>query len=331
MFKNISHTIFLFLILSTCNKTSIADNGVVAPENIEQGWLVPFSEIVDSGGGRETIRSINNPSFLQASSSENDYLKDNDLVIGSISSGTAKAYPHRILNFHEIVNDTKVTINYCPLTGTTFGWNNEESLFGVSGLLYGNNLILYDHETESNWSQLLLKCINGVLIKDAPIVESIIETNWKTWKTLYPNSLVLKGTSEQTSNNNNNSDSTPAGKERLYTIINKDEKSKTYNFNTFTNGNVIKDVFNNKTYLVIGNENLIVSFELSDTQKDLEFNYSFNNTTSFFSDNEGNTWSAFGLALSGLRKGNQLKATTSVVGFTIAIDEFYPNALTYSN
>ncbi len=326
MYKDISYIFLVFLILSTCSKTPATDTGVVIPESSDQGWLVPFSEIVDNGGGKESIRSINNPTFSEISSSENGYLKDSDLIIGSIANGTAKAYPHRILNFHEIVNDTKVTINYCPLTGTSFGWNNDESLFGVSGLLYENNLILYDHETDSNWSQLLLKCINGQLIKNEPTIETIIETNWKTWKTLYPNSLVLKGKVEQTSNNND----TSVGKERVYTIINKDEKSKIYNFDTFTNGKVIKDLFNNKTYLVIGNENLIVSFELNAAQKNLEFNYSFNNTTSFFSDNEGNKWSVFGLALSGPRKGDVLKTTISVVGFRIAIDDFYPNALTYT-
>ena len=75
----------------------------------------------------------------------------------------------------------------------------------------------------------------------------------------------------------------------------------------------IKGSFNSKTYLVVGNGDLIVSFELSDTTKNLEFTYSFNNSTSFFSDNEGNKWSAFGLALSGSRTRNVLKTTTSII------------------
>lgn len=316
------------LLLSSCSKPIDSNGKIATPETLDQGWLIPFSAIVDASGGKETIRSINNPSFLKISNPANDYLKDNDLIIGSITGGSAKAYPHKILNFHEIVNDSGITINYCPLTGTTFGWNNSESDFGVSGLLYKNNLILYDHKTDSNWSQLLLKCVNGTLIKTEPKVEPIIETTWKTWKSLYPNTLVLKGTTEQTFNNNANG-STLSGKERVYTIINKDEESKIYSFDTFTNGEAIKDNFNNKTYLIVGNKDLIVAFELNEEFKDVEFTYSHNNSTHLFSDNNGNQWNAFGEAIIGPEKGSKLLPTTSVIGFTIAIDDFYPNALKY--
>ena len=104
-----------------------------------------------------------------------------------------------ILDWHEVVNDKLdnqfVTISYCPLTGTAFGWssvaNGAKSTFGVSGLLYNTNLILYDRNTDSNWSQLELKCVNGALIGDEPILESVVETNWGTWKKLYPNTKVL--------------------------------------------------------------------------------------------------------------------------------------------
>lgn len=312
-----------------CGGSTIEADEDVTSEHTNQGWLIPFAEIVDSGGGKETIRSINNPEFLEASSSQNDYLKDDDLIVGTIASGKAKAYPYRILNFHEIVNDTGITINYCPLTATTFGWGNSTSIFGVSGLLYQNNLILYDHETDSNWSQLELQCVNGSLIGEEPNIKPIIETNWKTWKTLYPETLVLKGTAEQTSKSIQKRTS-GSGKDRVYAIINRSADSKIYNLNTFTEGKAIKDAFNDKTYLVIGDDNLMVSFELDDDTENLEFNYNFNNSTSFFSDNEGNIWNAFGIALSGPKIGKVLIPTTSVVGFSIAIDDFYPNALIYS-
>ncbi len=334
MKKSAIPVVVLFLILNACSKRVDTTNSDAAFENTDQGWLIPFSEIVDSGGGKETIRSINNPTFLELSNPGNDYLKDDDLVVGTISGGKAKAYPHRILNFHEIVNDTGITINYCPLTGTTFGWDNTRSLFGVSGLLYQNNLILYDHQTDSNWSQLKLQCVNGTLIGEEPVLETIVETNWKTWKALYPKTLVLKGTAEQTSKINlkhRRVSASGSGKERVYAIINTQGDSKIYDFNTFSDGKALKDTFNDKTYLIVGDEHLMVSFELDADTKEVEFEYSFNNTTSFFSDNEGNTWNAFGIALSGPRVGNVMKATTAVVGFSIAIDDFYPNALRYSN
>jgi len=56
--------------------------------------------------------------------------------------------------------------------------------------LYNTNLILYDRKTDSYWPQLELQCANGELIGDKPTLHNVIETNWGTWKKLYPNPKI---------------------------------------------------------------------------------------------------------------------------------------------
>ena len=317
-------------------------------------WLIPISEVKDGGPGKDGIPSIDDPKFTTVSNA--GFLTDDDLVIGIFYDGVAKAYAHSVLNWHEVVNDEIggkfITINYCPLTGTAFGWesisNGEKSTFGVSGLLYNANLILYDRNTDSNWSQLKLECVNGELIEDKPSLLNVIETDWKTWKALYPNTKVLS-TETGFSRNYGNSPYgdyatnhsrfifTPSilnaalpNKERIYAIINE-ENSKVYQFSNFTNGKVIKDTFNGTNYLIIGNETLINGFELSSEHASLTFEYDLNGIDNFIKDNEGNKWSVLGEAIQGPRTGEILSGAKSVMSYWFAIAAFYPNPEIYSN
>jgi hypothetical protein len=104
--------------------------------------------------------------------------------------------------WHEIVNDTlgsrAVLVTYCPLTGSGIafdprvnGENGEFRRFGVSGLLYENNLIMFDRLNESLWNQMLLgaQCgpDRGTDLARLPI----IETTWGEWKRRHPLTTVL--------------------------------------------------------------------------------------------------------------------------------------------
>ncbi len=355
MKKNIVYVLTLMLVIACSSNT---ENDITPPPNGNTGnspngaWLIPLSEVKDGGPGKDGIPSIDNPNFIEMSAAT--FLSDNDLVVGIIYNGIAKAYPHSIMNWHEIVNDEIggkfITINYCPLTGTAFGWesisNDKKSSFGVSGLLYNANLILYDRNTDSNWSQLKLECVNGELIKDEPSLINVIETDWKTWKTLYPNTKILStetgfsrtyGSSPYGDYATNHSrfifkpsilNSALPNKERIYAVIN-DDKSKVYQFSKFSNEKVIKDTFNGTDYLIIGNETLINGFELSSEFTNLTFEYDPNGIDNFFIDNEGNKWNVFGEAVQGPRKGAILKAAKSVVSYWFAIAAFYPNPEIY--
>lgn len=160
-------------------------------------WLIPTDLVFDGGPGKDGIPSVDNPQFTKAT--DIDFLSENDLVLGIRINDEIKAYPHPILDWHEIVNDrigdASIALTYCPLTGTGVGWdrmfNGKETTFGVSGLLYNTNLMPYDRETNSTWVQQRLDCVNGERVGDKAVLYSFVETKWSTWRNAYPESMVL--------------------------------------------------------------------------------------------------------------------------------------------
>jgi len=159
--------------------------------------LIPKDEIHSGGPPRDGIPAILKPKFEPLS--KVDWLNDDDLVTGVENNGNQKAYPLRILVWHEAVNDEiggmPILVSYCPLCGSTMVFNREfngkELSFGISGLLYQSDVLFYDHQNESLWSQLEMKAVTGKKIgTDLEIVPSALAT-WKEWKDKHPNSLVL--------------------------------------------------------------------------------------------------------------------------------------------
>lgn len=315
-------------------------------------WSIPKSEVLDGGPGKDGIPALENPKFINISNV--DYLSDTDLVIGVKNGSDVRAYPHIILDWHEIVNDdlgnVSVAVTYCPLTGTGIGWdralNDNKTTFGVSGLLYNTNLIPYDRATGSNWSQILNEAVNGELMGNDAVLINMIETDWKTWKSLYPNSQVLSldtgfsrtyGVSPYGDYNTNNSrflfpvDKDPRlpAKERVHAIIDGVD-AKTYQFSSFTSNNIIRDSFKGREYLIVGNTNFIVSFQLNAEQSLLNFEYVFNGSETLVKDNEGNEWNIFGEAVTGPKAGGFLDSASSFMGFWFSIPAFY-NTVIYSN
>ncbi|MCT4644338.1 MAG: DUF3179 domain-containing protein [Carboxylicivirga sp.] len=177
----------------------LADKGEFDGKKIEGSgtWLIPQNEVRAGGVGRDGIPAISNPRFDVGSSVS--FLADNDLVIGYKNGNSTKAYPHDVLDWHEIVNDqlsgTDYAIIYCPLTGTATAWdrniNGTMSTFGVSGLLYNSNIIPYDRTSNSNWSQLFDKAVSGLYIGHKPRNFMLLETKWSTWRKIYPKSEVM--------------------------------------------------------------------------------------------------------------------------------------------
>lgn len=133
------------------------------------GALVPKSQIERGGPPRDGIPALTRPSMRAAS--KVDYLKPADRVLPLSLDGESRAYPIRILNWHEVVNDAVgargVVISYCPLCGTGMVLDAQadgRSLeFGVSGLLYNSDMLLYDRQAESLWSQIQAQAISGPL------------------------------------------------------------------------------------------------------------------------------------------------------------------------
>lgn len=159
--------------------------------------LIPARRIKSGGPPRDGIPSIDAPRFVTAGATQ--HVTDDDRVLGVHFNDTAKAYPIRILNYHEIVNDrfaaTPVAITFCPLCGTGIAFLAEVGgtarSFGVSGLLYNSDVLMYDRETESLWSQILGKAVNGPSKGQNLDPVPVLHTTWADWQRRHPDTVVL--------------------------------------------------------------------------------------------------------------------------------------------
>ena len=317
-------------------------------------WLIPTNEVRDGGPGKDGIPALAEPELKNAF--EASFMTDSDLVIGIKIGNETRAYQHFILDWHEIINDqindVYFAITYCPLTGTGIAWNrkleNEVTTFGVSGLLYNSNLLPYDRATDSYWSQMRLDCVNGENINQKIETYPIIETTWKTWKTMYPDTKLVSlntgynrnyGTypygSYRTDDNYiifpvSNNDNRVPNKERVHGII-EGENTKAYRFSEFTNETkVIIDEFSGKETVIIGNEtdNFIVSFYTENTSG-LTFSAIQNEYPLILMDSQGNKFDVFGVAIEGPDKGKILNPTQSFIGYWFSWAAFYPSLEIY--
>ncbi|MFB6360318.1 MAG: DUF3179 domain-containing protein [Halobacteriales archaeon] len=125
-------------------------------------------------------------------------LPDDAPVIGVERDERARAYPLRILDWHEVVNDTlggPLLVTYCPLCGSGVTAerrvNGSETRFGVSGLLWRDNLVMYDDRTGSLWSQLLGGAIRGPRAGEQLSLLHSSLTSWGEWRGLHPSTEVL--------------------------------------------------------------------------------------------------------------------------------------------
>ncbi len=161
------------------------------------GPLVPVDEIHAGGPPRDGIPAIDEPRFVSATGA--DFLDDSDRILGIEMNGRSKAYPISILNWHEIVNDQigadHFAITYCPLCGTGVAFSSEVQgkrlIFGVSGLLYNSDVLLYDRHSESLWSQIKSQAISGEFRGQKLQRLPITHTSWGDWKSTHPETLVL--------------------------------------------------------------------------------------------------------------------------------------------
>ena len=161
------------------------------------GALVPREAIVAGGPGRDGIRSVDAPEF--APPDEATWVAADTPVLGVEAGGEARSYPVHLLEYHQIVNDVlggvSVAITYDPLSAVPLAFRRTVAgrtlTFGVSGLLYNSNFLMYDRETESLWSQFTGAAIAGPLSgKTLERIRVRQETN-ASWLDAYPGSRVL--------------------------------------------------------------------------------------------------------------------------------------------
>ncbi len=158
---------------------------------------IPTSEILSGGPGRDGIPSIDKPKFVRPSAAK--FMLPDDLVVSVTIGDQTRAYPLRILVSHEIVNDElggqAIAVTYCPLCGTAMVFNRrvgERTLsFGVSGLLHYSDVLMYDRQTDSLWSQLAMKSVSGPQVDTALEWLTSAHLTWAAWKGKYPQGEVL--------------------------------------------------------------------------------------------------------------------------------------------
>lgn len=352
--KKIGMILIVYVLIVACSSSS--SDVVLGDSMLNSEWSIPLSEVLDGGPGRDGIPALANPQFIAAS--EVSILKDEDLVVLFKNGDDVRAYPHIILDWHEIINDNigdiSVAITFCPLTGTGIGWgrtiNGSETTFGVSGLLYNTNLIPFDRQTNSNWAQILNESVNGELIGSRVELYQLLETSWATAKNMYPDIKVVGtdtgfsrtyGTSPYGDYNTNNDrfffpvakDNRLPLKEKVMAILD-DEDAKVYRFDDFSNENIIKDTFKGKEYMVVGNNDFMFSYLLSNDLSALNFTYVYGANVAepsiLLEDNEGNKWNVFGEAISGPRQGQKIGASNAMMGQWFSIPAFYQTSV-YSN
>jgi len=364
--KNLTHFIVILIpaILASCSEDPPVGGGRQSPAaNNSNSWLIPESEVLDGGPGKDGIPSIDNPKFVEVNNA--NFLSDDDLVIGYKFDTVVRAYPHLILDWHEIVNDRigdhLFAITYCPLTGTAINWSRDikgkiprtttvlTTTFGSSGLLFNSNLMPYDRATNSTWSQMRLDCVNGFLVGTEAPFFSIVETTWKTWRELYPETEVMSlitgfirnygsypFTSPFTSRGDyrieeylifpvSNIDTRLPRKERVLGVVNGGQ-AKVYRFVNFSDGlKVIEDVVGDEKIAVIGSlpDNFLVAYKTEDQILSIQ--------DDAIVDQLGNTYDIFGTVTAGPDSLQRLEPTISFIGYWFSWGSFYPNIDIYTS
>lgn len=166
----------------------VADTPYVLHDDVSD-----YTDFMMSGGPPpDGIPSIDDPKFVEADAAN---LDEGDMIIGFAHEGEARAYPQSIMVYHEIVNDTvgdlNVAITYCPLTATSQGFKRGDTTLGVSGQLLNSNLVMFDRETESYFSQITATGLTGDHARATLDEVNLIWTTWGEWRNEHPDTQVL--------------------------------------------------------------------------------------------------------------------------------------------
>jgi hypothetical protein len=204
------NSIFLSLLLSASmaiavrepNRSQVEDNSgnrskfqllqAQNPQPSSNPRIDLINLTLDGGVPKDGIPSIDNPKFESAKTTK---FAADELVIGVVVGNQAKAYPLKIMNWHEIVNDTvggkNLTISYCPLCDTIVVFERGKTTYGVSGKLYQSCLVMYDRTDETLYSQPWAMGIAGTGVNRHLSRIPGIKTTLGKWFKQHPNSQIL--------------------------------------------------------------------------------------------------------------------------------------------
>lgn len=159
---------------------------------------IPLEEIMAGGPPPDGIPPIDKPVFISPDKA-NAWLGDNEVGLSLALGNTNRFYPFQILVWHEIVNDTingeRVLVTYCPLCRTAIVFDpqvgDKRVEFGTSGKLWNSNLLMYDRQTQSLWSQVLGEAVVGEMTGTRLAILPSDIMRFGDWQKLYPAGAVL--------------------------------------------------------------------------------------------------------------------------------------------
>ena len=167
------------------------------PENMD----IRLEEITWGGVAVDGIPSLDSPAMIAVEDA--GYLLDDDLVFGVEINGDERAYPLRIMGWHEMFNDViggvPVALAYCTLCGagilfeTLVDGRDAPFIFGSSGLLYRSNKLMFDRQTDSLWNQFTGAPVAGALRGSGVElnIRPVAITSWADWRAGHPDTQVL--------------------------------------------------------------------------------------------------------------------------------------------
>ena len=164
-------------------------------------YNIRVEEITWGGVVKDGIPALTNPKLL--SREQATYMEPENLVFGVNINGDARAYPLRILDWHEMFNDVvggvPVSLAYCTLCGSGILYETQlegyphHLTLGSSGFLYRSNKLMYDTYTHSLWNQFTGKPVAGPLVNSGVElkVRPVVITTWKKWQEENPTTKVI--------------------------------------------------------------------------------------------------------------------------------------------
>ena len=160
---------------------------------------ISLDEVRWGGVRQDGIPPLRQPAMISASDAT--YLADSDVVFGLVVNGSARAYPKRILAWHEMFVDTieglPVTGVYCTLCGSMILYESSVQgtvhELGTSGFLYRSNKLMYDKATQSLWNTMWGTPVVGPLVDQNIRLKrrSVVTTTWGEWRRRHPETLTL--------------------------------------------------------------------------------------------------------------------------------------------
>ncbi|MDR4492029.1 MAG: DUF3179 domain-containing protein [Candidatus Nitrosocosmicus sp.] len=357
----ISIVMIIFVLPTNINYFSI--NSQILDSGIQSfnKSIVPLDQIVSGGPPPDGIPSIDNPQFVSVENAES-FMDDSDLVLGVDINGDIRGYPLQILVWHEIVNDivgeTPIAVTYCPLCFTNQIFNRtlldgQTLELGTSGKLYNSNLVMYDRNTDSLWSQAMAQSIAGELSGTKLERIPFDLATWKDWKLIYPNSKML---SQDTGHArpygadpygdyytnpdilfpvSNNDDNRLGVKEIVIGLEEEEENriSKAYKLKDIEELKIINDKLTENYAVTLWSTYpyMVRLFDPSLDGKETLLTFHYDERKHVFIDNQtGSEWNFEGKSTSGQLNGSSLSRLPFDQGFWFEWSTFHPDTKVYT-